>query len=187
MYLAARGGYRASGEQFSSGMFLLVFGEPQVSNERKNSRELRVLVRSVSLRQCGHFMTGRVKIKIDRLRTYEIPVSGAHGADGLPIMTEEYTLSGGTHQWSYVEKYLGLWERLHPIPKELQDAFWAGGGHNSTGSEGPAFRLWATENLKTLRNLRKVEVGDGNRSDRRKAEGGEGGHVPDDGNDRGVG
>lgn len=48
----------------------------------------------------------------------------------------------------------GLWDRLHPVPPDLTEAFWRGGGHNSAGAEGPAMRQWAENNLRDLGKLR---------------------------------
>jgi len=57
-----------------------------------------------------------------------ITLSGSYGGDGLPCNVP----------W---DVYL----RGEPIPQELQQAFWTGGGHNSAGSEAPAMRKWALE------------------------------------------
>jgi hypothetical protein len=76
-------------------------------------------------------MMGQAKIG-----PHAVTVSGCYGNDGLPDDPDPYP---------------GLWERLIPVPEELTDAFWQGGGHNSCGSEGPAMHEWAVDNEKKLR------------------------------------
>jgi len=93
-------------------------------------------VRSVRLRQSGHFMVGGAKVA-----GHEISLSGAYGNDGLPI---DAFVHGGT------EKYPGLWEVLVPLPEGLTRKFWKSGGHNEPGEEGPSVHRWALEHLAVL-------------------------------------
>jgi hypothetical protein len=144
-------------EQYASGDFLIVFDRDVYTPNHVDSydpatrdftkplhrltdverREVRVLVRKIALRQCGHWMMGAVK-----LCGHRISLSGTYGSDGLP-----HTLT--------IEQEDALWGRLHPLPAELLEAFWKGGGHNSAGSEGPLLHAWAKENLAVLKHLRK--------------------------------
>jgi len=109
----------------------MVFSLSHITHPEADHRELRACVRSVSLHQLGHFMMGQAKIG-----PHAVTVSGCYGNDGLPDDPDPYP---------------GLWERLIPVPEELTDAFWQGGGHNSCGSEGPAMHEWAVDNEKKLR------------------------------------
>ncbi|HET6416718.1 MAG TPA: hypothetical protein VFG22_10525 [Polyangiales bacterium] len=150
---SGRGGYTRSGEQRASGRFLMLFCV-------KPGGELRVLVRHVRMRQCGHWMMANVTVKSAGAREaaesepayksnywrrrvfdgrFEIGLSGTYGCDGLPISADDYP---------------GLWDQLHPVPAELTEACWKGGGHNSAGSEGPAMFEWAKSNAVELSRLR---------------------------------
>ena len=142
-------GYRGT-SQVAGGPFLMVFCRTlfgpsqeqrlaegvdfQASNGKVYPR-LRAAVRSVRMSQCGHFMMGSAQ-----LGKHRITLSGSYGADGLTIDPDSYP---------------GLWETLLPVPDELAEKFWQGGGHNSAGSEGPAMRAWATANEKALRKAGK--------------------------------
>jgi hypothetical protein len=66
----------------------------------------------------------------------KITLSGCYGSDGLPDDPDPYP---------------GLWEKFMPLPAELVDKFWKGGGHNTCGSEGPDVHAWAVANEKALR------------------------------------
>ena len=110
-----RGGYTRDGEQYCIGRFLVLFG---------SSKEgLWGVVRRCSLRQCGHFMMGHVK-----LGDQTITVSGTYGGDGLPRDLDS------VHEWNR--------HMLIRMPPELEAEFWKGGGWNDAGSEGPSVREW---------------------------------------------
>lgn len=125
-------GHTAGGQQRAGGLFLILFSPT-------GSRELRGVVRSVQLRQLGHFMMGGAKVG-----GHDVTVSGAYGHDGLPLDPRDFP---------------GIWDRLVPLPETLVDAFWSGGGHNSSGNEEGAMRRWANANLvelqKAARSARK--------------------------------
>lgn len=166
----SRSGYLGN-DQYASGYFLIVFSNdlaPKLPNGRK---ALRCLIRKVALRQFGHFMMSSVT-----LLGVRFSLSGCYGADGLTVDVAtrqkerpDPPLPEGGHKtveehkaywdevasipWVTVEKAPGLWDRLHPMPDELVEKFWSGGGHNSSGSEGPAVHKWAKENLGTLCHL----------------------------------
>jgi hypothetical protein len=123
----ANRGHTASGQQKASGKFLMIFQDP---NHKGLRPLLRACVRQVKLSQLGHFMMGEVWFG-----DYEITLSGTYGSDGLPISLDDIP---------------ELFEKFVPLPQELQDAFWEGGGHNSAGAEAPAVLAWALENYEEL-------------------------------------
>lgn len=99
-------------------------------------------------------------------RWTKVSLSGTYGHDGLPLSAYSHgdyipaaKLGDPCTYGPETEDYPGLWNQLHPVPAELQAVFWNGGGHNSSGSEGPAMREWALANIKTLSKLRKVTSG----------------------------
>lgn len=140
------------GHTWAEGPFLILFDEYP-------SKEIRAIVRRVRLSQVGHFMMGRVVIA-----GHKISLSGGYGGDGMSIGA--FDILDKTPRWP------GLWEKLHPIPSELREAYRQGGGWNAPGSEAEAFRKWALENKRQLTRLRNeksstvVSVGD-ERSDGR--------------------
>lgn len=83
------------------------------------------IVRSVALRQLGHWMMG-----IARVGAQRVSVSGAYGNDGLPITIDT------------------LPKDAVKLPGELYDAWNKGEGWNSCGKEAPAMRAWARETFK---------------------------------------
>lgn len=135
-----RSGYTRDGEQFASGKFLLIFahnkykwaeetGQPwQYFPEQVLGRKLYACIRHVSLHQLGHWMMGRA-----RIQGQVIVVSGAYGNDGLPEDYEKLTPAAR--------------KALVELPPDLVEKFWAGGGHNSTGTEAAAIREWAIKTL----------------------------------------
>lgn len=157
MFITCRGSYDRDGSQKAEGSFLALF-------TTKAGGEIRALVRYTKLRQLGHFMSGSIVVKSDRAKAsndpgpswmypnhyvphikegaYRIYLEGTYGANGLTID---------------VERYVGLWEVLHPLPKELEEAFWRSDGWNGPGKEGPAIHRWAADNIKNLRRLRRDE------------------------------
>jgi hypothetical protein len=122
MFLSGQSWYGRDG-QHARGSFLIIFSVKQ---------ELRACSRYVHMAQLGHFMMGQAKIAPGTT----ITLSGTYGDDGLPCDPA---------------KIGKLWETLLPLPGDLTEAFWSGGGHNSAGSEGPAVRDWALVNLPALR------------------------------------
>lgn len=143
MFINGGGGYDRHGQQFCEGSFLMIADNPDGGNE------LRAFVRRVKLEQCGHFMMGQVKIQTPRGEA-EFTLSGAYGSDGLPMHLQHK--NDGQYTW--------FWEYMHDIPEDLQRAFWAGGGHNTCGSEGPLLRRWALENKTKLNRICKREAAD---------------------------
>lgn len=119
--------------------FLIVVQDPN------GSRELRAYSRRVKLSQCGHWMMGRTK-----LCGREVVLSGAYGSDGLPDDIRQYFVDNNPVDFTAEEKK-AVWATLLPLPKDLLEEFWAGGGHNTSGKEAPAMRKWANENRKALR------------------------------------
>lgn len=82
------------------------------------------VVRTVALKQCGHFMMGRARILG---KSYF--VSGAYGNDGLPVTVD--VIPPDAKQ----------------LPHDLYEAWSNGGGWNSAGSEAPALAEWARKEL----------------------------------------
>jgi hypothetical protein len=134
-------GYMASGEQRAGGLYLLL----ACADERPDSslgetcpvcnllhplhKELRGLVRSVQLRQFGHFMMGDMTINGVR-----IGVSGPLGSDGLPKNQDEVP-----------------WDQMVPVDIETAHAYWTDTtGHNDVGVSGKNLRQWAEENMDAL-------------------------------------
>lgn len=123
------------GHTWAEGPFLILFDESP-------SGEIRAIVRRARLSQCGHFMMGRVVIA-----GYPISLSGGYGGDGMS--NSAFDLLDKTPYWP------GLWEKLHPVPPELREAYRQGGGWNAPGSEAGAFREWALKNRRELTRLRR--------------------------------
>ena len=132
MFIANNRRWDTRSGQHASGAFLLVFGSPNFDG---GDRTLRACVRHVRMDQCGHWMMGGATVYSADGVSHRVLLSGTYGNDGLSIDAE---------------KYPGLWEALMPIPPDLTAAFWAGGGHNSAGSEGSDMVAWARKNLRLL-------------------------------------
>lgn len=113
------------GSQRASGNFLMIFNDLKSSEPNA----LFALVRKVEMSQAGHFMVGKA-----RVGGKDIALSGSYGSDGLPMDLSECPRP----------------DLLVRVPDALAAEFWAGGGHNSAGSEAPAMRQWAQENLGLL-------------------------------------
>ncbi len=111
--------------KYGSKQFLLFL---QSENE-KGGGKIRCAVRSVTLKQFGHFMMGTA-----RLFGKSFTVSGSYGSDGLPM-----TVPQEIYDQAPVE-----------LPQALYDAWNKGEGWNSAGKEAPDVRKWAIENLKLL-------------------------------------
>lgn len=114
--------------QVSAGWFLILFQRAWDPGTEPQPLDLRACIRYASLSQCGHFMMGAVSVGPNR-----ITLSGSYGRDGLPCSAPPDT-----------------WDLLHPLPADLQEAYWKGGGHNSAGSEAPALRAWALAHFHAL-------------------------------------
>ena len=109
-------GYNRDGEWQASGRFLAVFCG-------KDQSKLYGVVRRCALRQLGHWMIGRI-----RVGSQTLTVSGTYGEDGLPLDLDKVEESNRRF--------------LAPVPPELVEAFWKGGGHNCAGTEAPAMHAW---------------------------------------------
>lgn len=122
MYIQAPNrGYTRDGQQFCRrAPFLLLI---QQRDAPWNS-QIYGVVRTVALRQCGHWMMGTARI-LGKSYT----VSGSYGNDGL-------TLSVDT-----------IPPDAKPLPDELREAWNTGGGWNSAGSEAEAVAEWARKEL----------------------------------------
>jgi hypothetical protein len=106
-------------------LFLLM-----VQPKYQTNYPVKMCIRRVVLRQFGHFMMGNA-----RIYGHVVTVSGAYGSDGLPMSVPKE-----------------VYEMLRiTLPDELYEKWKHGGGWNSCGSEAPAMRKWAIDNLSTLR------------------------------------
>lgn len=114
--------YMRDGSQRARGFFLVLMCLPDLISKKD---EVRGLVRSVELHQCGHFMMGTLRLNI-KGTIYKVPLSGAYGADGLIREVCQQVFDIGT-----------------PLPVELREKWNKGGGHNSAGSEAPDMDDWA--------------------------------------------
>lgn len=130
-------GYTRDGQQYASGLFLMVVGGATFMTDHDDLKlhmvqmPLRAAVRFVRLSQCGHWMMGGARFGKKR-----VTVSGAYGSDGLPMD---------------VDKLWDEYQRMIPLPVELAREFWRGGGHNSVGDEADSMRKWAMAHLTELR------------------------------------
>lgn len=123
--------------------FLILLDKNVMTNEPV---EYRAVVRKVSLKQFGHFMMGYA-----RVFGYSLVISGPYGIDGLSISVDQ--------KWDKEDKQTALrklWDSAVPVPDELIKLWNTGGGHNSSGSEAPAMRKWALENLKELKGKKQL-------------------------------
>lgn len=118
-------GYREEGHenadaQFAEGHFLIVAEDP-AADHRIRRPELRALVvEDVTLEQCGQFMMGQAELAQGGEVIGSITLSGAFGADSLPCDLNQKGVPG-------------LWEKMHPIPPEIQTAFWEDHNHFVAG------------------------------------------------------
>ncbi len=120
MYIeATEGYYTADGTQHMRRGRFLILVQPKGWENR--NMPMRALVRSVALRQCGHWMMGTA-----RAFGHSIPISGAYGADGL---TRDVPME--------------VYERAAAVPDALIEEWSTGGGWNSAGSEAESMRAFA--------------------------------------------
>lgn len=128
-------GHNRNGEQTAAGDFLIVAGGATFVLDEESGRQvlvkmpLRAALRGVRLIQFGHWMMGSARLGKTRLT-----ISGAYGSDGLPVDVEKVP-----------------YDKMMPLPADLERAFWNGGGHNSAGSEAVPLRAWALSNAAALR------------------------------------
>lgn len=140
-------GYKGT-EQFCNGLFLVIVEDPF---SKVTKSELRGVVRPVKMRQLGHWMMGDLKIG-----GFTIALSGTYGSDGLPLSLRRHFIGVGEDKKAQFKDFTEdekrqLWDKMIPLPPDLHAAFWAGGGHNDAGKEGPAIYQWAQKNLKELK------------------------------------
>lgn len=127
MYIKQTAAYYRGTEQCARrGLFLLLIQPAGIEGTKK---PIKALVRKVALRQCGHWMMGTA-----RVYGHSLTVSGAYGADGLVMEAPDEVYNRAPVE----------------LPSDLAEQWNNGGGWNSAGSEGPAIRQWARENLKAL-------------------------------------
>lgn len=137
-------GYLCDNRQTATGWFLAVFNRPHHEGLRP---PLRACVRKAHLTQCGHFMMGEISIAGKR-----IVISGTYGSDGLPIHLDQKDLDE--------DDVRNIWDSLVPLPQELQNEFWAGGGHNCAGKEAQAMLEWGLQNFNRLKKPRRLNPED---------------------------
>jgi hypothetical protein len=115
------GYYTNSGQAHTRGRFLLLLQ----TEEDSKVRRMRAIVRTVALRQLGHWMMGMANVG-----GRWVSVSGSYGNDGLPMHVDGYP------------------KDAIPVPDELYEAWNKGDGWNGAGKEAPAMRQWANEQFK---------------------------------------
>ena len=97
-------------QSYVSGPFLILFSKTP-------GKEVRALVRHVSLRQSGHFMVGCARAALMHHRKpsteFTIPLSGTFGADGLTRDPDEIVTEG-----------YNIWDYLLQLPDDLTRKFW---------------------------------------------------------------
>ena len=120
MYITNEGHtyYRGTEQCHTRAPFLIL-----VQPELGEYEPIRAIVRKVALHQCGHWMMGSA-----RAFGYQIPISGAYGADGLARLVPRK-----------------VYDNAVPVPDELLDQWNKSGEWNSIGSEAPAMRKWAVK------------------------------------------
>ena len=159
-------------EQRAGGLFLIAFGgcggrmDGELADDYKipDGNGVRILghiwccVRSVRMRQCGHWMMGHVD-----LAGFHFSLSGGFGNDGMPHNWKEMIQTGPKSE----ENPGGKWDhrQLKPdevkllkddyllmMPEELSTRYWrSDDGHNSVPpSVAGDIRKWAEQNLKEL-------------------------------------
>lgn len=144
-------GYREpDGSQYAHGWFLVIAADPTVPSSQ-STPELRAFVRYCRMEQLGCWMMGDVAFE-----GFSLCVSGTYGNDGLPMRLSyhfpEPPPDGKRKSVDFTPDELKvLWDKMVPMPAALQAEFWAGGGHNSAGPEGPSMNKWAEENFNLLR------------------------------------
>jgi len=124
MYLTKEGRtyYRGDEQHHTKAPFLILV---QNENSPLGPDNFRAIVRKVALSQLGPWMMGTA-----RIQGQSITISGAYGNNGLPKTVSEKIYNEAT-----------------PIPRALYNLWSIGDGWNSCGSEAPAMRKWALENL----------------------------------------
>jgi hypothetical protein len=93
-----------------------------MQGESDDCQTVKGMVRNVALRQCGHWMMGRVEID-----KYKLSLSGSYGADGLLRTVPDD-----------IYRRCGL-----ELPQHLYDLWRKGVGWNAAGSEATEIRKWA--------------------------------------------
>lgn len=151
-----KSGYTRRETQYTQGKFLIIICDPNSSDLRP---ELRAYIRHTSFSPFGNFMMGTAKIGKIRL-----VLSGTYGNDGLPIHLPNKSVYPITKQVVVPhtitqEEINSVWEGALRIPKELQTAFWEGGGHNTGGKEMPSLKAWALKILAmTPQQLKRTQA-----------------------------
>lgn len=125
--------------------FILLF-----SQKTGVGQEIRCLVRKVTLRPMGNFMTAQVQIDTNtRTTVSRISVSGDYGNDGLTIDARKGSKEGVPAQF---------WDRMHVLPQALADLVWSDKtGWNNAGLSGENVRQWALPRAEMLSKWLRIE------------------------------
>jgi len=125
-----KGGYTRDGSQWASGYFLCLChpSDSGIIPVSDYPAQTRAFVCYARMSQLGPWMMANVKII-----GHELTLSGAYGQDGLIMDVPR-----------------ALWEKATQLPNELYEAWKAGGGWNSAGSEAESMRQWAMKNFDLL-------------------------------------
>jgi hypothetical protein len=150
MFIKGKRWCTRSGEQRASGPFLILL----THNFLKGNREIKCMVRTVAMRQAGHFMMGDLCFNFGD-KKYYFSVSGTYGADGLTKDVEELRLAYSPER-APAEVIEAVWDGLMPLPRDIAEMKWKStSGWNCAGDEGSAVHEWAEKNLIALRRAPK--------------------------------
>jgi len=127
MFFAGNRCWYSRNGQLAQGWFLAVFCD--------HDHNLWGIVRFVKMSQLGNFMMGSMKIG-----SQKVTLSGTYGSDGLPMDLEKILPENR--------------KLLCPVPPELKEKFWKGGGHNSAGSEAFDMLEWGRSIMNPLKKSR---------------------------------
>jgi hypothetical protein len=136
-------------EEQVTGPYLMLFQHQWQLGKETMPRELRCLVRTVTLKSLGNFMMGLLTLKLPgESEPITISLSGMFGSDGLPLSVPTPSDTGNLPS--------RLWALLHPLPEELSEHYWRDeSDHSGNGKAAQAIAAWAKERETRLRRFRK--------------------------------
>ncbi len=135
------------GSQRAYGKFLAVFQTDATYSDGHTM--LYAVVRSVKMKQLGHWMMGMLN-----LGQYRFSLSGALGSDGLPMSLRGWHKDSPEGSPKVEVPFEAISKYLTPVPEDVARLYWTGNtGWNSIGEQGrDAFLKWI-EGAKPFKNL----------------------------------